>query len=173
MSAPEQQHWGGSSWQWGDRTSPKICRLSPRTGDTGQGGQQGLCGLPAEPQEQDVPDSILAAGQRAAGLQKEPGVGPKGIDGRASGTRESGGRKDCPPALSVGHRGLSTECPQAPTSCGAGASKAGSHLIVTTLHTHLAVVVPGSDPSSILAPCCTSCGRNLENFHGLTMCSFP
>ena len=133
---------------------PKVCRLRPRSGETGQGGQQGLWGLPAGPQEQDTPNPGPATGQRAAGLPKEPCAGPERIDGRVSGTQGSGGRKDCPPALSAGHRGSSAEFPQAATSCGAGASKAGSHLIVTTLHTHLAVVVQGQqsllNPSTLL-----------------------
>ena len=96
------------------------------------------------------PNPDLAIRLQAASLLNEPRVGPEGINGRVSGTRASCGRKDCPPALSAGHRGSSAEFPQAATSCGAGASKAGSHLIVTTLHTHIAVVVPGE--GSLLTP---------------------
>ena len=132
---------------------PKVCRLRPRSGETGQGGQQGLWGLPAGPQEQDTPNHGPATGQRAAGLPKELMRGLRGLVAVSQRPR-SGGRKECPLAFSVGHRGSSTECPYASTGCGAGASKAGSHLMVTTLHTHLAVVVQGQqsllNPSTLL-----------------------
>lgn len=81
----------------------------------------------------------------------------RGMRGLMAVTRGSKGQvagRTAHQGLSVGHRGSSTECPYASTGCGAGASKAGSHLMVTTLHTHLAVVVQGQqsllNPSTLL-----------------------